>query len=260
MGLETAAIMAIVSATTAVAGASASFAQANKQKKAKALAEKAADNAMNEAKKKLNVNYMEGTSIAKEAYKIERERMLVANANATSAGQESERGAAATAGRVAAATNEAGQNVQASMESALVSREQDIATENQANRNALVEVDLAEAEGAAQAAADAGAMRAEALSQGMEGVITAGTTIASEFVPLYKQSQEQAFAGAQGVNFNAADQEAFNKLGAANYKDLARMQDGSMGQKEFNTLKKKMMSPEQWELITRNQGYIDALN
>jgi hypothetical protein len=257
MGLETAAIMAIVSATTAVAGAGASFAQANKQKKAKALAEKAADKAMNEAKKKLQVNYMEGTSIAKEAYNIERERMLVANANATSAGQESERGAAATAGRVAAATNDAGQNVQASMEGALVAREQDIATENQTNRNSLVEIDLGEAAGAQQAAADAGAMRAESLSQGMEGVITAGTTMASEFVPLYKQSQEQAFTGASSSTLSGADIAGFNKLGATAYDP--RMTDGSMTQEEFNKVKKNM-TDEQWSLITSNQGYIDSLN
>jgi len=257
MGLETAAIMAIVSATSAVAGAGASFAQASKMKKREAAATEAAAKAMAAARNKLDVNYMEGTSIAKEAYKLERERALVANANATEAGAQSERGAAATAGRVTAATNVAGENVQASMETALVKRQEDIVAEDVANREALVNIDLGEAEGAQAAAADAATMRAESLSQGMQGVITAGTTMASEFVPLYKQSQEQAFTGASSSTLSSADIEGFNKLGANSFDP--RMIDGSMTQAEFNKVKKKM-SPEQWSLITSNQGYIDALN
>jgi hypothetical protein len=52
-------------------------------------------------KTKLEVNYLEGLSIAKEPYELEREALLQAGASALQAGVEGEtRGAAAVAGQV----------------------------------------------------------------------------------------------------------------------------------------------------------------
>ena len=74
--------------------------QAGKQRKLQEEAEKEAEKAFQEAKNKLDVNYLEGLSIAKEPYELEREALLQAGASALQAGVEGEtRGAAAVAGQ-----------------------------------------------------------------------------------------------------------------------------------------------------------------
>ena len=100
MAVATAAIGGLV-----ISGVSAgmSFSQASKQRKLQAQAEQDAAKAMAQARKKLDVNFAEQMSVKKEAYDLEREALLSAGAQATEAGIESERGSAATAGRVYAA-------------------------------------------------------------------------------------------------------------------------------------------------------------
>ncbi len=98
MGLETAALVSIGSAAL---GSGMSFAQAGKQRKLQQEAEAAAQKAFDEAKAKLDVNYLEGLTIAKEPYELEREALAQAGASALQAGLEGDqRGAGAVAGRV----------------------------------------------------------------------------------------------------------------------------------------------------------------
>ena len=95
--------MAIGTATAIGLGISAlssgmSFAQAGKQRKLQEEAEREAEKAFQEAKNKLDVNYLEGLAIAKEPYELERESLLQTSAAALQAGVEGEtRGAAAVA-------------------------------------------------------------------------------------------------------------------------------------------------------------------
>jgi hypothetical protein len=94
---------ATIAATTAAVssgiGTGMSFAQASKQKKKAAEANAAAEKAMQEARKRLGINFAEQLSIQKEPYRLERERSRAAGAQLTEAARESERGAAAAAGR-----------------------------------------------------------------------------------------------------------------------------------------------------------------
>ena len=91
----------IALATVSAAGSAFSFAEAGKQNKLAREAQRDAAKALEEAKKKLEVNMMRGLSIAKEPYELEREALLQAGASALQAGVEGDpRGAAATAGRV----------------------------------------------------------------------------------------------------------------------------------------------------------------
>ena len=90
---------AVIGITATVAGTGMSFAQANKQKKLQKKAEADAMKAMQDARKKLDVNYYDELAVQKEPYELEREALLSAGAQAIQAGVESERGAAATAGR-----------------------------------------------------------------------------------------------------------------------------------------------------------------
>ena len=150
MGLETAAIIGITSIAVGAAGTAGSFAQAGKQKNLAKNAEIAAEKARDAALKKLDVNYMKGTSIAKEAYKLDRERQLVAGKRAAESASGSERGGAATAGRILSAENTAGATTTAAMETALVDRNNAILAEETRLMGAKVNIDLAEAEGASE--------------------------------------------------------------------------------------------------------------
>ena len=96
--LTTATIVSLAATAATTAG---SFIQASKQKKLQKEAEAEADRALADARKKLDVNFYEGLSIQKEPYELAREALLSSGAQAIQAGVEgSERGAAATAGRV----------------------------------------------------------------------------------------------------------------------------------------------------------------
>ena len=91
---------ALIASAAIQAGTSAAgFAQAGKARKEMKKAEAEADKAMAAARKKLEVNYLAGLSIAKEPYELARENLLQRSAALTQAGVEgSTRGAAATAG------------------------------------------------------------------------------------------------------------------------------------------------------------------
>ena len=94
--------------------------------------------------KKLNVNFYENLSINKEAYELEREALLSAGAQATAAGAESERGAAAVAGRVLAAQNQAQAQDRVAMSTEQKELEALIAKEDSRLRDVQGQLDLEE--------------------------------------------------------------------------------------------------------------------
>jgi hypothetical protein len=104
MAVATATALAIGGLAISAASTGASFANAAKQRKQAAKtqreAEKAAAEAMAAARKKLEINFYDKLAVQKEPYELAREAALAAGAQAIQAGQESERGSAATAGRV----------------------------------------------------------------------------------------------------------------------------------------------------------------
>jgi hypothetical protein len=170
-----------IAAGTAVAATAAtttmSFVQAGKQKKAMQQAQKDADEAMQEARKKLEVNVYDKLAIQKEPYDLQREAMLSQGAQAIQAGVESERGAAATAGRVQMAANEAQAGIRTAMGQDLQQLEMLSAQEEGRLRDIGVQLDLEEVAGAQLAAANAQELQAQALQQGMEGVTSIGSQL-----------------------------------------------------------------------------------
>jgi hypothetical protein len=189
-----------LAATAATTGAS--FAQASKQKKMQRQAEAEADKALQEARKKLDVNFYEQLGINKEAYELEREALLSSGAQAIEAGVESERGAAAVAGRVQMAQQQGQGGVRTAMSQELQNLDKLVASEDARLRDAQANLDLAEAQGAQMAARDAQQAAAAATAQGMAGVQSFGQQVA-QMAPLYEKSagakefkklQEQATA------------------------------------------------------------------
>jgi hypothetical protein len=193
-----------------VASTTMSFVQAGNQKKAQRQAERDADQAMQEARKKLDVNYYDKLSIQKEPYELEREALLAQGAQAIQAGVESERGAAATAGRVQMAMNEGQGGIRSAMGQELSALEKLSAQEDSRLRDVGIQLDLEEVAGAQLAAANKEELSAQALSQGMQGVTSVGQQIYQE-IPLYQKSQSaKEFGKLQSDYASAAQNKTLN--------------------------------------------------
>jgi hypothetical protein len=182
---------ATIAAGVALAGTAAtttmSFVQAGKQKKAQRQAEKDADEAMANARKKLETNFYAAQGIKKEPYELEREALLAQGAGAIQAGVESERGAAATAGRIQLAQQQGQAGVRTAMGQEMMALENKQLAEESRLRDVGVQLDLGEVEGAQLAAANAERLRAQSIEQGMQGV-TSLAQQAAQFVPLFAKS------------------------------------------------------------------------
>ena len=176
---------ALIASAAIQAGTSAAgFAQAGKARKEMKKAEAEADAAMAAARKKLEVNYLAGLSIAKEPYELARENLLQRSAALTQAGVEgSTRGAAATAGQVLMAGQAQAAQQRASMSQEMNRLQELAAREESRLQSARVDLDIGEAKGAQQAAADfqaaADAAKAGAIKSAA-GALTTGVQIFSE--------------------------------------------------------------------------------
>jgi len=196
-----AAFTTIATLGAAAIGSGMSFAEAGKQRKLQQEAENAAQKAFDEAKAKLEVNYLEGLSVAKEPYELARENLLQGSAAALQAGVEGEtRGAAATAGQVLMA-----QQAQAAQQRSAMSQEmqqlQQLAAQEEARlQGARVDLDLGEAKGQQARAQQAQQARAAAMNAGIGGLFdmaAAGMESADLFAgsPETKLARQQARAG-----------------------------------------------------------------
>lgn len=198
MTIAAAAGLATTAATTTM-----SFVQAGKQKQAQRNAERDAAEAMQEARKKLEVNVYDKLGIQKEPYELEREALLSQGAQAIQAGVESERGAAATAGRIQMAQQEGQAGIRTAMGQELAGLEKLSAQEEGRLRDIGVQLDLEEVSGAQLAAANAAELGAQATQQGMQGV-TSLAQQAIQFVPLFqKTASAKSFEGLQSDYANA---------------------------------------------------------
>jgi len=176
---------AIIASAAVQAGTSAAgFAQAGKARKEMKKAEAEADKAMAAARKKLETNYLAGLSIAKEPYELARENLLQRSAALTQAGVEgSTRGAAATAGQVLMAGQAQAAQQRASMSQEMNRLQELAAREESRLQSARVDLDLGEAKGAQQAAADYQAAADAAKSGAIKsaaGALTTGIKAFSE--------------------------------------------------------------------------------
>lgn len=180
-------VVGIVGLAVSGTGTAMSFAQAGKAKREKEAAERDAKRAMDRARKRLEVNYYEEIAIRKEPYELEREALLAQGAQAIAQGAESERGGAATAGRVQMAQTQAQREIGAAMGQEAQRLEELVAGEDARLRDVNVQLDLEESAGAQQAAADAAKAQQAAISQGMQGL---GATVsqAGQLAPLYAKT------------------------------------------------------------------------
>ncbi len=166
-------------------GTSASFVQASKQRKKASQAELAAEKAMEDARKKLEINYYKNLGINREPYELARDAASVTATNLIQAGVESERGAGAVAGRVQMAQNENQGQIRTAMGNEMQDLNKLVATEDARLNNIGLNLDLATVEGANKAAANYENMSNNSLTQGLQGLSSLGGQVLAES-KLYK--------------------------------------------------------------------------
>ena len=194
MAIATGTAMTIAAAAGLAATATTttmSFVQAGKQKNAQRQAERDADQAMADARKKLETNYYGGLSIQKEPYELEREALLAQGAEAIQAGVESERGAAPIAGRVLLAQQQGQAGIRTAMGQELSNLEKLSAQEQSRLAGAQANLSLEEVAGAQKAASNAQMLSAQATQQGMQGIVSTAQQ-AAQFVPLFAKQDVDA--------------------------------------------------------------------
>jgi hypothetical protein len=238
MALGTTAIIGIASVAVSAGGASANFIQANKQMKLKRQAEQDAKKAYEEAKKQINVNPWDALGIPKEAYELERQAFLSQGAQAIAAGQEGDRGAAATAGRIQMAQNVQQGDVRTAMSKEMQDLAKLSATEQANIKDQIAGLSLQEAQGYQTQAKEAKEARAKLIQEGTKGVTEAVKTGVETFAPLYlKQAGRDPITGEKiGKATSDQIQNAGKAIGAAGSTMSAGAAVGSVAKAPTSTL------------------------
>lgn len=265
MAAVTGAVAAVGGLAISGVSAGVSFAQANKQKKAQERAERDAEEAMAAARGKLDVNFAEQMSIKKEAYDLEREAMLSQGAQLTEAGRESERGAAATAGRVYAAQQQGQAGIRAAQADEMTNIENAIIEEESRLRDLDVALDLEEVAGNQQAAADAQRAAMAAKQAGIESTISFAQQ-GLAMAPLYAKNISAQKAAVGGMQFTSDEFSNFGNvkkgMGSAagdGFTNLDFDKVGNMSNRQFRQFKKGLSTDQRNKLFLNDQ-YISNYN
>jgi len=159
---------AAIGAGTTLYGGAKSFSDASKARKRGEAAQRAAEKAIEEARKRVDVNVYEQLSIAKEPYELMREAQLVQGATGLQAGVEGEtRGAAATAGRIQMAQAQQQAGIRAQQAQQMDALNKLVADEDARRQQQLAGIAMEEAAGAQLAVRDAEEDRANYIAQGV---------------------------------------------------------------------------------------------
>lgn len=185
------AVLTAASIAAQAAGVIASARQSNQARKDLSAATLAAEEFVREAEKRLEVNEMERLAIAKEPYELQRQALLSQGTQLIEAGRESERGAAATAGRVFAGQAAAQRQSRVDMAGRIEEIQGLVAQEASRLRDLGMGINLEQAAGAQLAASEAAERRAAAQQQMIQGIGDLGLSIA-EIQPLYAAQGKMA--------------------------------------------------------------------
>jgi hypothetical protein len=251
------AIIAGVGVAVSAAGTAMSFGQAAQQQRNIRTAQAKADQAMEAARKKLEVNYYDSLAIQKEPYELEREALLSSAAQVTS--PELGRAAAASAGRVQMAMNDAQAGIRTAMGKEKMALDQQSAMERSRLRDINFQVDTTIAAGAQQAISDAEQAKSAAIAQGVQGLAQTAQA-ASQLVPLYQESQATRAFNKSEAGYNKAAAagtlpEAFKQNGKyVSYQQAASM---VLNDPSLSTVSNLDFTDE---LIGRGKGYIRGIN
>ena len=266
MAVATAAAVVGLASTGLTTGMSIS--QSVKQKRAMKEAESQAAKSMAEARKRLDVNVYESLGIPKESYELQREALLQQGQAALQAGVEgSQRGAAATSGRVQLAQQQGQGQVRAQMGQELYNLQRMTAAEESRLRDAGMQLDLAEAEGAQIAAAQAAQARQDAL-KGVAAGVGQMANQAMMFAPLFSQNRQAQQAALAGVEFTPEQFKEFGDVtggagglgeAAEGFSNLDFEAVGGMSPKQYRQFQ-RALTPAQSQMLYTNPQYQENYN
>jgi hypothetical protein len=265
MAIATTTALAIGSLALTAGTTAGSFIQANKQRKLQQKAEDAAEKSMKEARKALGVNYFEELAVQKEKYDLEREATLQGQAGIMEGLQAAgARSLAAGVGRVGLAGQKAQQTTRTAMGKELSDLQKMTAQEESRLRDVGVQLDLAEVQGAQEAAAQAEELKAQAFREGIQGA-TSMVQQGLSMVPLYQQNMAAQKAAVGGMNFTPEEFAKFGTIGQAGglagsgqeFSDLDFASVGNMSNRQFRQFKKSL-TPQQQAMIFGTSQFADA--
>jgi len=227
-----AAIAAIVGIASTALTTGFSINDLIKSKKLQKEADAEAEKAMAEARKLLDINVYDALNIQMKPYELEREAALTTGAQLIEAGRESERGAAAMAGRIQANQQNLNRDIQTRMGKEMADLEKLSAAEDSRLRDIRSQLYLDEVEGAQVASA----MYDERAAQAARGAISGVTSMigqAAKLPALYGTNVKAEQAGFANLNLNADQMKA---LGNVDYSGLGTAEAAAqpMGMGPFN--------------------------
>ena len=254
---------------SALVSAGMSAAQAAKQSKMQKQAEAEAKKAMESARNRLDVNFYDKLSVKKEPYELAIEAANVAAAGAMEAGRESERGVAATAGRVMMADTDQQRQIAAAYGQDLMKLEEMTATEDSRLRDVNTQIDLAQVEGAQKAARDA----QEAKAAATEAAITSGIDAVGQGIgaaALYSQNKGLQRDAMGKMWMDAGQAESFGNIPNGEKFGFLPPTPGlpsnfdanvvaGMNRRDYNQFL-KALSPQQKNMLFSNQSFTDNYN
>ena len=186
MAVTTGTALAVASIATSVYGGIKEGQRAKAARRDAKNAQQAAKDAIDEARKKQDINFYEGLSVIKEPFERERDALLAQGATALEAAQEAGiRGTVGASGRVLAAQQKAQADISKRMGAQMQKIDMLVAEEDSRLRDNLANLDLAEASGAQQFAQAKLEESAAARKSQADAFAKAGATAMEEFVPLY---------------------------------------------------------------------------
>ena len=231
-----------------------------KSKKLQKEADAEAEKAMAEARKLLDINVYDALNIQMKPYELEREAALTTGTQLIEAGRESERGAAAMAGRIQANQQNLNRDIQTRMGKEMADLEKLSAAEDSRLRDIRSQLYLDEVEGAQVASA----MYDERAAQAARGAISGVTSMigqAAKLPALYNDtslSEQEAFGKMQ------LTPEEMQKVGNINFAGLGTAGEGftnldfdkisQMSESEYNAFK-KALTPEQYDMLMKSAQF-----
>lgn len=252
VGFATIAAVGGMAATALTTGFS--VADLIKSKRLQKEADAEAEKAMAEARKFLDVNVYDALNIQMKPYDLEREAALTTGAQLIEAGRESERGAAAMAGRIQANQQSLNRDIQARMGKEMADLQKLSAAEESRLKDIKTQLYLDEVEGAQTASA----MYDERAAQAAQNAIAGTASMigqAAKLAPLYGtdfKAEQEAFSKMQ------LTPEQMNKIGNINFEGLGTAGEGFTNL-DFETISQlskpeykafvKSLTPDQYRML-----------
>lgn len=213
-----------------------------------------------EADKFLEVNVYDQLGVQMKPYELEREALASVGAQSIEAGRESERGVAATSGRVFAGYSDAIRDIQTRQGQEMADLEKLSAAEDSRLKDIKTQLALDEAEGAQQASA----MYEERAQQAKKNAIAGGISMlgqAAKLPALYNDttlSEQEAFGKMQ------LTPDEMQKVGNIDFAGLGTAGEGitnldfekisQMSESEYNAFK-KALTPEQYDMLMKSAQF-----